>query len=352
MTDHYQIEEEFHSKDNKSIKRERKRLQDKDRSKYKASDRIKPLSILPSEGRRGRVLSIAPSSIEVDINDVSTFCKIRGTLKQEKTDQKNLVAVGDFVIIDEENQITLIEERRSFLSRKENLSRRKEHLIATNIDQVLITASVEDPPLKPSLIDRYIIATIKGNMSPVVVINKIDLNPNCPIVAELEKTYTDLGIPFIKVSAIDKTGFDALEKIMEGKSSVFSGQSGVGKTSLINDLTGSSYRTADVVEKTRKGSHTTTKAHLIKIRKGSFCVDTPGIKSFSLWDISSSELLSYFHDLQSFSDRCKFVNCTHRHEPDCAVREAAAEGKVSKLRYNSYLTIWENNDKDQKNPWD
>jgi ribosome biogenesis GTPase len=352
MADHYQIEEEFHSKDNKSDKKERKRLQDKDRSKYKASDRAKSTSPTSIVGRRGRVLSIAPSSIEVDIDDTSIFCKIRGSLKQEKTDQKNLVAVGDFVIVDDENQIVFIEERISFLSRKENLSRRKEHLIATNIDLVLITASVEDPPIKPSLIDRYIIATIKGNMQPVVVINKIDLNPTCPIVAELEKIYTDLGIPFLKVSAVDKTGFEDLKKIMQGKSSVFSGQSGVGKTSLINDITGSSYKTAEVVEKTRKGSHTTTKAHLIKIGKGSFCVDTPGIKSFSLWDISSSELLSYFHDLQSFSDHCKYVNCTHRHEPSCTVRQAAEEGKLSLLRYNSYLTIWENNDKDQKNPWD
>lgn len=354
MRDHFDIEEEFHSRDRKASRKERKEAQKRDRSHAKKTDVEKILHVEPEgvEGRVGRVLKMTSGIVTVDLGGEIRCCGLRGTLKQAKRDEKNIVTVGDFVLVDKEDQIIHVKERTSFLSRKDNLRRRKQQIIAANIDQVLITTSIQDPYIKPSLIDRYIISTIKGNMKPVIVVNKIDLSLEDPLLKELENTYSSLGIPFVKVSATTKEGLDELFKIMEGKSSVFSGQSGVGKTSLINEITGEDYRVGEIVEKTKKGAHTTTNAELIRLDNNTFCVDTPGIKSFSLWDITSSDLLSYFHDLQEYAEDCKFVNCTHVHEPGCAVKEALESGELSKLRYDSYITIRENTDEDQKNPWD
>lgn len=354
---HFDIEEDFHSRDRKAGRKERKHAQKSDRSSQKKTDIEKGLhapksEVVEADDRIGRVLKMTSGIVTVAVGQEIVHCGLRGSLKLAKTDQKNLITVGDFVVLDREGQIKFVKERKSFLARKDNLRRRKQQLIAANIDQVLITTSVQDPYIKPSLIDRYIIATLKGNMKPVIVVNKVDLFSKDPLLKELEGIYAKLGIPLVKVSAIKKTGLDELFKIMKGKSSVFSGQSGVGKTSLINEITGSDYRVGDVVEKTGKGAHTTTSAELIKLDDDTFCVDTPGIKSFSLWDITSSDLLSYFQDLQGYAVDCKFMNCTHMHEPGCRVKEALESGDVSKLRYDSYITIRENNDEDQRNPWD
>ena len=353
MKDHFDIEEEFHTKDKKAFKKERKYAQANDRSRYKKSDQGKKGSTkqIP-KGLRGRVLSITSGIITVDINGSREVCGLRGTLKKEKTNQRGLVTVGDFVIVDDQNQIVHIEDRYSFLSRKDNLHRRKQQLIAANIDQVLITSSIQDPYVKPSLIDRYIISTMKGNMKPIIILNKLDLDHDAQIVNDLKELYSGLGIPFIPTSTKTKEGLDQIRDAMKGKSSVFSGQSGVGKTSLINEITGSDLRIGDVVEKTGKGAHTTTLAELVPLGDESFCIDTPGIKSFSLWDITTSDILDYYSDLQEFANSCKFVNCTHTHEPDCAVKQAVESGELSDLRYQSYLTIRENNDEDQRNPWD
>ena len=269
---------------------------------------------------------------------------LKGSLKQEITKNKNLVAVGDFVWVDDRGQIAAVDRRYSCLSRADALHQRKQHLIAANIDQVLIVASVENPSLKPSLLDRYIIATERGGMSPVIIINKIDLAKDHALLDELEAVYTSIGIPFLKVSALHEIGLDALKEIVKGKASVFSGQSGVGKTSLINDLTGGQRRVGTVVEKTGKGCHTTTHAELISIGENALCIDTPGIKSFALWDITTDELTAYFSDFQEYAQNCKFKPCSHTHEPDCAVKSAVENGDLSSIRYNSYLSIREGHD--------
>lgn len=354
MKDYFNIEEDFHASDRKASRKERKWAQQKDRSKFKKTDlEKKEKESRFTNTKLGRVISISRDQIRVSVDETILSCTMRGTLKQEKTLNKNLITIGDLVQIDERGQIAHIEKRYSFLARADNLRRRKQHMIAANIDQVFITASIEKPVLKPSLIDRYIIAAIKGNMRPIIVINKIDLlQENDTLLNELEKVYTNLEIPLIKISCLENKGLDILYKMMEGKTSVFSGQSGVGKSSLINALLGTSLKVGEVIERTNKGVHTTTSAELIPLKEGGFCVDTPGIKSFGLFDISSEELLNYFHDLQAFAHLCKFPSCTHIHEPECAVKKAVAEGKIHPLRYKSYLTIRENNDEDQTNPWD
>lgn len=356
---HFSFEEEYHAQDRKQHRKERKRISQKDRSKYKKSDQDqlkKRLSSIPENLTRGRVLAISPEGILVDANGQMVSCSLKGALKKEKGRIKNLIAVGDFVHFEPEGEkegcIAHIEERSSVLSRADNYMRQKEQLIAVNIDQVLITTSVLLPPLKPALIDRYILAARKGNMEPIIIINKIDLLENPPqgtsettlkneqiLFDHFIKTYTDLGLRIFPVSTKSGAGIEALKNAMHQRTSVFSGQSGVGKSSLINILMGTSFEVGKVVAKTNKGAHTTSATHLVPIEGGGFCIDTPGIKSFGLWDLSKDEIQAYFSEIQEASAGCKFPDCTHYHEPQCAVKKAVEEGSISVLRFASYCAL-------------
>lgn len=356
----WRIEEEFYSNDRKESRKERKLAIKQDRSKYKKSDQdqLKKQIEAPLDTehmKRGRVLAILSEGIVVSFHEKEFLCNLKGSLKQEKNRIKNLVAVGDIVLFEEkgsdEGTICVVEPRHSILSRADNLSRNKEQLIAVNIDQVLITTSVVLPPLKSFLVDRYIIAAQKGNMTPIIVINKIDLltHPPQEISIDLEaekalydeflRTYTELHIKVIPVSIETGVGVDALKEAMHGKTSVFSGQSGVGKSSLINLITGSSLATGSMVHRTRKGSHTTTTTHLLPLQNGGFCIDTPGIKSFGLWDLKTDEIAAYFPEIVALSPQCKFPDCAHINEPDCAVKKAVEENQISPLRFDSYCAL-------------
>lgn len=350
------IEEEYIGEDRKSSKLERKIAKAKDRSKYKKTDREKmqaKATVETKEGLlRGRVLSITPQGITVQYEEGTIICSLRGLLKKDKSQLKNLVVVGDFVLFSkqtiEEGLISSIEPRKTVLSRADNLSRRKEQLIAANIDQVIITVSVVTPALKPFLVDRYIIATRKGGMQPIIVINKIDLledrSQNELLLQEGElfdeflKAYQSQEI-VIPVSPLTGKGMDKLQEIMRDKASVFSGQSGVGKSSLINAITGLDLRVGQVVEKTQKGAHTTTTANLIPLPFGGWCIDTPGIKSFGIWDLKKEDVLPYFSEIHAGGQNCRYPNCTHINEPGCAVLEAVESGEISGLRYQSYVYL-------------
>jgi ribosome biogenesis GTPase / thiamine phosphate phosphatase len=351
------LEEEFYRKDKKTSKQERKRAEAKDRSKYKKTDFEKfqddlskdILSKLDREKlNRGRVISIKSEGIIVADQGKQYLCQLRGLLKKVKTQYKNLVTVGDYVLFEpapeNEGFIFYVEPRKSTLARAETISHKKQQLIAANIDQVLITASVVNPPLKPSLVDRYAIAAEKGNMEPVIIVNKIDLLEEGfekELLDDFFKAHEKAGIPVIAVSAETGEGMDKLKAAMKDKASVFSGQSGVGKSSLINYLTGLDLEIGDVVERTQKGSHTTTFATLIPLEFGGFVIDTPGIKSFGIWDLDKEELPFYFREFLPYLPKCSFPNCTHIHEPGCAVIEAVESGDLSPLRYDSYVSLAE-----------
>lgn len=352
--DHFlSCEEEFHGNDRKLSRSERKMAIKQDRSQYKKTDldKQKKKESLPEEisetALRGRVLGIYFDGIEVDSSGIFYKCQIKGSLKKGKQETKNIVAVGDFVFfepVEGGNLIFRVEPRFSILSRADNLLRRKEQLIAVNIDQVIITASILSPPLKPFLLDRYIIASKKGNMNPIIVINKIDLletEEDKELVALCQKVYQDLGIPFLKISVRTGEGVSDLKQIMQGKSSVFSGQSGTGKSSLINAITGSMLKTGDVIAKTDKGSHTTSTSKLIPIEGEGFCVDTPGIKSFGVWALKAKEIEHYFEEIKEASLQCKFQGCSHQSEPSCAVKEAIERGEISPIRLASYFALLE-----------
>ncbi|MEI6241860.1 MAG: ribosome small subunit-dependent GTPase A [Chlamydiota bacterium] len=340
------FEENFHSPKKKKEKQERKLLQSLDRSQFKKTDQKSAVEeTIAPHLIKGRVLSISGENILVDADHTQYICYLRGIFKKEKTLLKNPLAVGDFVMFcPETKHIEKIEERFSYLSR-EDLLRRKEHILAANIDQVLITISVVQPPLKPSLVDRYILATKKGNMSPVLVINKIDLlqdphqSKEKELYEEFVHAFSKENIPIISVSTVTNEGIEDLKKIMKDKASVFAGQSGVGKSSLINATLGLHLKTGEVIKKTSKGSHVTSKAQLFPLKDGGFCIDTPGIKSFGLWEFKKEDIQRYFTEVFHLSNPCKYPDCSHLNEPNCAVQKAIEEGKISPLRFASYHSL-------------
>ena len=352
----------------KENRMQRKLASSKDRSKYKKTDHQKYLKTLEKEKEtklaklskskeewlEGRVLSIIARGIIVDYQGEFITCVLKGLLKKDKTQAKNLITVGDFVLFEKisegEGLIVHVQPRKSVLSRADNLSRRKEQLLASNIDQVLITVSLVDPPLKSPIVDRYIIASYKGNMAPVIVVNKIDLldNPNYdPVLIEQQKliyheflaAYALTDIPVISVSTVSEKGMDLLKQVMQNKASVFSGQSGVGKSSLINRITGLNLKVGQTVVSSKKGSHTTTTTQLIPLEFGGWCIDTPGIKSFGVWDLKREQVVEYFTEIYELGHQCQFMNCTHTHELNCAVITALEKGELPLLRYESYLAL-------------
>lgn len=358
-------EEEYHPSGKRENRKERRETRAKDRSKYKKSDRDQKRDQLKGEAPplganylRGRVLTISPDMITVSSGAQTYLCSLKGALKKEKTKHKNLITVGDWVHFEKKSvdsgAIAHIEKRSSVLIRAENLSRRKQQLIAANIDQVFIVMSLVAPKFKPLLVDRYILSAMKGNMDPIVLINKVDLLEDPPetisagevaadklSLEEFLEAYQPLDIPIIPLSVSTGENLDQLKALMENKTSVFSGQSGVGKSSLINAVLGSELPIGPIALKTNKGSHTTTAAELIPLENEAFCIDTPGIKSFGLWDNDPASILKIFPDFLELSSNCKFPNCRHIHEPHCAIKEAIEEKTIHPLRYASYLTLLE-----------
>jgi ribosome biogenesis GTPase len=342
MKDVFEHEEDFHAKDRKSSRKEKKLLQALDRSKYKKTDQEKKTSPSESSLKKGRVISLSGQGIEVIFENQIYYCTLKGSLKKERSKQKNLVVVGDFVRF-QKDQIVEVEPRTSFLSRT-NIRGNKEQLTAANVEYAVIFCSIGAPPLKPALIDRYLLSAEKGNIKPIVVINKLDLlknNPEEKMMYELFlSSYEPLGIPIFAISCLKrKNDLSKLLSLLSGKLSVVCGQSGVGKTTFLNLAFGLDRKVGQLTEKTAKGSHTTTKSELIPIPGGGYCIDTPGVRSFGLWNLTKEQVIDHFNEIKNLSCNCKYKDCLHLEEPDCAVLQALEEGDLSPLRYDSYHTL-------------
>lgn len=346
--DHYDEEEEFHAKDRKHWRKERKHAQQTDRSKFKKTDQEKkePETIDPNL-KRGRVVAISGEGSWVDCDKVRFLCSLKGLFKKEKMQAKNLIAVGDLVrfepTAETEGNILHIEERYSFLGRVD-ISGKKEQLIAVNVDQVIIAVSVVNPALKPALADRYMIAAAKGNIHPIIVVNKVDLLESASEeerirYREFLSAYEPLGFPILSLSTATGVGIESLRSLLKNKTSVFSGQSGVGKSSLLNACFGLNLKTGGLAQKTFKGTHTTSTAELISLPEGGYCVDTPGIRSFGIWDLRKEDVIAHFHDLGQIAAGCKYPDCAHLSEPGCAVLQALEEGQLPRIRYESYCSL-------------
>jgi ribosome biogenesis GTPase len=233
--------------------------------------------------------------------------------------------------------IERVEPRHGVLTRA---SRRPEHVLVANVDQLVIVMSLVEPDLMPHLIDRYTAAALAGGLAPVLCLNKVDLAD--PVALQpLVGAYSQLGVPTVLTSARTGYGIGRLRELLRGRATVFSGQSGVGKSSLLNavqpDL---ALRVKSVSEVTQKGQHTTTTAELIKLEFGGWVVDTPGVRQLQLWAVRPEEVEGFFPEFRPFVPLCPFPDCTHTHEADCAVKAAVARRLIPDRRYHSYLGLF------------
>jgi ribosome biogenesis GTPase len=212
-------------------------------------------------------------------------------------------------------------------------------VIVANVDQILIVGSAAEPMLKPHLIDRMLVTAEKARIRPVICINKIDLVDPVDL-QPLVGVYGQMGYQVLLLSAETGFGIDRLRRVLANRQSVVAGQSGVGKSSLLNTVEPAlKLRVRTVSDETQKGRHTTTTARLIPLPHGGYVVDTPGIRQFQLWDVIPEEVACYFRDLRPFVSHCRFPDCTHTHEAGCAVKDAAADGKLDVRRYESYCQL-------------
>ncbi len=274
-------------------------------------------------------------------------CKVKGHFRLRGIRSTNPVAVGDRVSVSEGNFITEIEDRRNYIIRKSiNLSKQS-HIIAANVDQALLVVTVSRPQISTTFVDRFLASAEAYRVPVILVFNKIDLldDDERHYQQMLIHLYETVGYECRVVSAETGEGVDALLPMLEGKITLLSGNSGVGKSTLINRLVpGVNLRTAEISDAHQTGQHTTTFSEMIPIGKG-WLIDTPGIKGFGTFDIEPEELTSYFREIFQFSKDCRFSNCTHTHEPGCAVLQALEDHYIAQSRYQSYLSML--NDKDE-----
>lgn len=290
----------------------------------------------------GRVLSVHGLFNMVQTEDGRQVrCSVRRLLRTLATDERSIVATGDRVWFrpasGDEGLIERVEPRHGLLTRA---SRGREHVLVANVDQVVIVMALAEPALKPHLIDRYLVSAEQGGIRPIICLNKADLVD--PVIFQpLIGLYSQLGISVFLSSATTGVGIDQLRKLLPGRETVFSGQSGVGKSSLLNAIQPElALRVREVSEVNQKGKHTTTTAQLIRLDCGGWVVDTPGIRQFELWDIIPEEVEGFFPEFRPWVHLCAFPDCTHTHEERCAVKRAVARRQISDQRYISYLGLF------------
>jgi ribosome biogenesis GTPase len=300
------------------------------------------LSVDQSKCMAGRVLSVHGLVSTVQAAGGKQYrCSVRRLLKTLSTDQRHVVAAGDHVQFQmagpEEGVIVRVEPRRGVLCRT---SRSRQQVIVANVDQLVIVASAAEPQIKPNLIDRLLVTAEKAGTRPLICINKMDLVDPADL-QPLIGVYGQLGYAVLLASAVSGLGIDRLRAALAGRESVVIGQSGVGKSSLLNAVDHElALEVLPVSAANEKGRHTTTTAHLIPLSTGGFVVDTPGMRQFDLWDVIPQEVAGYFVDLRPYVSLCRFPNCTHRHEAHCAVKDAVADGRIDARRYESYCRLY------------
>jgi len=302
---------------------------------------------LPEGVHHGTVVAMRGLYADVDDGVRIRPCTVRRVLRTKLIEDRHPVTVGDRVLFRvepkgetsvREGVIEVVERRQSVLQRR---VRRRIHTVVANVDQVVIVGSADQPPPKPHLIDRYIVAAHAGDITPVICMNKLDLDRDGR-AKELLDRYAALGYATLYTSAVTGDGVASLLDAMKDKASVFAGQSGVGKSSLLNAMQpGLQLKVGDIIEQTAKGKHTTSNATLIRLEVGGYVVDTPGVRSFDLSIISRNEFESHFVEFADHVPNCKFPDCTHIHEEGCAVKDAVQRGEIYPERYESYVRMFE-----------
>lgn len=277
--------------------------------------------------------------------------KIKGSFRLKGIRTTNPIAVGDYVQIETNQEgtafITEIEDRKNYIIRRASNLSKQSHIIAANVDQAMLIVTVNYPITTTVFIDRFL-ATAEAYRVPVkLVFNKIDRYnaEDREYLEGLIHLYTTIGYPCSKLCARSEEGLDLLRNELKNKITVLSGHSGVGKSTIINKLVpNAKLRTGDISEYHNKGMHTTTFSEMISLPDGGYIIDTPGIKGFGTIDMEEAEISHYFPEIFKISSNCKFGDCTHRHEPGCAVLKAVEEHYISESRYKSYLSILDDKD--------
>lgn len=293
----------------------------------------------------GRVIKNTGSSYIVRLDDARELpCRIKGNFRIKGIRTTNPVAVGDNVEI-AGGYITAISPRRNYIIRRASNLSKESHILAANIDQALLVVTVAHPETSLTFIDRFLATAEAYSIPAILVINKCDLLTTEPLrerAHEWEKLYSGLGYTCLLVSAQTGEGLTALQNCLKGKTTLLSGNSGVGKSTLINDLIpNADVRTAPVSLTHDTGMHTTTFSEMFELPQGGRIIDTPGVKGFGTIDFGKYEVSHYFRDIFALSKDCRYGNCLHTVEPGCAVLEALEDGRLAPSRYASYLSILE-----------
>lgn len=274
-------------------------------------------------------------------------CKVKGNFRIKGIRSTNPVAVGDRVTVGEGNWIVAIEDRRNYIIRKSiNLSKQS-HILAANVDQALLVVTVVTPQTSTTFIDRFLASAEAYRVPVILVFNKTDLlDDDLRHYQEaMVHLYQTIGYTCLQISATTGSGMDEVRPLLEGKITLLSGNSGVGKSTLINRLVpDANLRTGEISDAHNTGQHTTTFSEMIPLEGRGWLIDTPGIKGFGTFDMEPEELTSYFKEIFQFSKDCRFSNCTHTHEPGCAVLKALEDHYIAESRYQSYLSMLEDKD--------
>lgn len=297
----------------------------------------------------GLVLKTTGSHYRVKMpNGDIVDCTIRGKLRLKGVKTTNPVTVGDFVQVELSDKnsgvITAVNDRKNYIIRKSTNLSRESHIIAANLDQAVLIVTIEFPETQLGFIDRYLVTAEAYSIPAMLVFNKVDLLNDAGIdkLNQYVSIYEPIGYTCLIVSAQTGYNMDLFRELIKGKTSLISGNSGVGKSTLVNTVEPNlNLRTNNISSAHLTGKHTTTFSEIFELSFGGYIIDTPGIKGFGLIDIEKNELYHFFPEIFKFASDCKYYNCTHIHEPGCAVVEATKNGEISPSRYLNYLSIYE-----------
>ena len=285
-------------------------------------------------------------------------CRIKGKFRMKGIKSTNPIAVGDVVDFElEETSDTVtgtihnIHERKNYIVRKSvNLSHQM-HIIASNVDYVFLLITINNPPTTTNFIDRFLVTAEAYGIETILVFNKIDTFDEATLDEQLymQHIYQEIGYQCLRVSAKENEGIETLKQLMVGKVSMFSGHSGVGKSTLVNAMEPSLHlKTKTISEQSKQGQHTTTFAEMYDLSFNAKIIDTPGIKGFGIVDLAKEDISGYFPEFFKLKDQCKFNNCLHKDEPNCAIKKALENDQISWSRYKNYLHILEGDDENYR----